>query len=237
MLGQRITIKRGGKDEEEKPFWISYSDMMTALMVLFLVVMAVALLSIPDELVNADEQRQQHRQRIMSFMKELKNTAQKKYPYVEVDVKNRIINYGERAQFAVNSSSLSQQQEAVIRAFVPVILKQASNDLGQQLLKRVLVKGYTSRTGTYLYNLHLSLKRSESVICALLSDSGPDELTQTQKHKVLQLFVVAGYSFTDTKDSRRASRRVEMQLEFYGFREPRLDKDRSWVTELGNCQI
>ena len=33
-------------EEAENPFWISYADLMTALMVLFLVVMAVALLAV-----------------------------------------------------------------------------------------------------------------------------------------------------------------------------------------------
>jgi Membrane MotB of proton-channel complex MotA/MotB len=39
-------VKRKSKEEGEKPFWISFSDLMTALMVMFLVVMAVALLAV-----------------------------------------------------------------------------------------------------------------------------------------------------------------------------------------------
>ena len=46
MIGTRIVLKRGGRDEAEKPFWISFADLMTALMVLFLVVMGVALLDL-----------------------------------------------------------------------------------------------------------------------------------------------------------------------------------------------
>ena len=42
MLGIRTRSRGVEPDEAEKPFWISYSDLMTALMVLFLVVMAVA---------------------------------------------------------------------------------------------------------------------------------------------------------------------------------------------------
>lgn len=33
-------------EEAEKPFWISYADLMTALMILFLVIMVTALASI-----------------------------------------------------------------------------------------------------------------------------------------------------------------------------------------------
>ena len=46
MRHTRTVIKRGSKGEPEKPFWISYADLMTALMVLFLVVMSVALLAV-----------------------------------------------------------------------------------------------------------------------------------------------------------------------------------------------
>jgi heme/copper-type cytochrome/quinol oxidase subunit 2 len=46
MLGLRLPYRRSTQDEAEKPFWISFSDMMTALMVLFLVVMTVTLLAV-----------------------------------------------------------------------------------------------------------------------------------------------------------------------------------------------
>lgn len=43
MIGRAAVVKRGNKSEAEKPFWISYADLMTALMVLFLVAMSVAM--------------------------------------------------------------------------------------------------------------------------------------------------------------------------------------------------
>lgn len=44
MLGNRYSKKPRSKDDGEKPFWISFADLMTALMTLFLVVMAVSLM-------------------------------------------------------------------------------------------------------------------------------------------------------------------------------------------------
>lgn len=43
-------------DEGEKPFWISYSDLMTALMILFLVVMVVSLTSISQQAIKIKEE-------------------------------------------------------------------------------------------------------------------------------------------------------------------------------------
>ena len=60
MLGTRVLIKKNGRDEAEKPFWISFADLMTALMVLFLLVMSVALLAV-TKTVNEAEVRKASR--------------------------------------------------------------------------------------------------------------------------------------------------------------------------------
>lgn len=45
MIGRRVVLKRGSRDDGEKPFWISFADLMTALMVLFLVALSAALMN------------------------------------------------------------------------------------------------------------------------------------------------------------------------------------------------
>lgn len=48
MVGRPLVVKRGSKGEAEKPFWISYADLMAALMVLFLVAMSVAMMAVTN---------------------------------------------------------------------------------------------------------------------------------------------------------------------------------------------
>jgi outer membrane protein OmpA-like peptidoglycan-associated protein len=236
MFGQRIVLKRGAKDQAEKPFWISYADMMTALMVLFLVVMAVALLSIPKQVLQEKDLRAKHEQAITNFMEKLKVDAEK-FPGVTVDVKHRLVNYGPRAYFALNSAKLNSSQEAAVRAFTPVILDAADTNLGRQLLKRVLVEGYTDQTGTYLHNLNLSLQRSEGVLCALMRSDVPSALTSAEQREVLGLFVVGGYSFNDIQSSPEASRRVEMQLQFFGYGEKPERREVAVAPDIGHCEV
>ena len=64
MVGAKLVIKRGGRDEAEKPFWISFADLMTALMVLFLVVMGVALLAVTKNVTEREKAEEQHRKDI-----------------------------------------------------------------------------------------------------------------------------------------------------------------------------
>jgi hypothetical protein len=59
MIGRAAFVKRGYKSEAEKPFWISYADLMTALMVLFLVAMSVAMMTVT---YNADDVERQKRE-------------------------------------------------------------------------------------------------------------------------------------------------------------------------------
>jgi flagellar motor protein MotB len=108
-----------------------------------------------------------------------------------------------------------------LRQFVPEILTLANGDLGKRVLKRVVVEGYTDRTGTYLSNLNLSLQRSERVLCSMFATAGASLLVEDQKEDVRNLFLVGGYSFNDSKETDEESRRVEMRLEFLGVGEQR----------------
>ena len=53
MFNQRPN-KKSFKDEGEKPFWISYADLMTACMTLFLVVMAVTIVMLKKKYETQD---------------------------------------------------------------------------------------------------------------------------------------------------------------------------------------
>jgi outer membrane protein OmpA-like peptidoglycan-associated protein len=220
MLGARLVIKRRGKDDAEKPFWISFADLMTALMVMFLVVMAVALLAVTKNVTERETKEEQHRQDIETILDRFARAA-RRYEGIKVDRDRRVIDFGDRARFAFGKSSLAAEQETVLRRFVPEIIELADADLGRKVLKRIVVEGYTDRTGTYLSNLNLSLQRSQRVLCAMFAGSGANLLSEAQKEGVRNLFLIGGYSFNAAKETDEESRRVEMRLEFLGTGEMR----------------
>ena len=53
----RLVLKRRARQDGESPFWISYSDLMSALMILFLVVMAVTLIAVTKSVTAEEEQK------------------------------------------------------------------------------------------------------------------------------------------------------------------------------------
>lgn len=231
-----MTLKRSNRDEAEKPFWISFADLMTALMILFLVVMAVALVAVTTAArkVQSDIDKQQGR---ISECVEKFGEAAKKYG-IELDEKQFIIKFAERARFAFNSYTLSPAQEAAIRGFTTKMLNLTTDVTCSQVLKRFVVEGYTDKTGSYLSNLNLSLQRSQRVLCALFSTKGINLLTDEEKKQVRDRFLVGGYSFNTAKRSDEDSRRVEFRIEFLSLgEEPPNTGENDHPGDIGECAL
>jgi len=219
MLRLKTPRPRRAKDEAEKPFWISFSDLMTALMVLFLVAMAVALMGVTQGLRKMEETRKDREETIQSCIADIDQIAQKP-AFQGVKVHGQTIDFGPLAEFRKNGNELTPQRMAFLRDFVPQVLEVARHPHCQQWLKRFVVEGFASQEGSYLYNLNLSLARSQRVLCVLLDASAPDALSQTDRQLIRQLFLVGGSSFNAAiLDQPEKSRRVELRLEFKELRQ------------------
>lgn len=243
MLGTPIIIKRSSKGEAEKPFWISYADLMTALMVLFLVVMSVALLAVTKTVTEIERQKAEREQEIAKLLDAVESAAVR-YPGVTVDRNQNIIDFGDQAYFEKGKHTLMPEQVRFLRKFIPDILVIARSDLGKKWLKRFVVEGFASPEGDYLYNLNLSLQRSQRVLCVLLSPPYPDEpaMSEADREQVRDQFLVGGYSFNATKydealHSYEKSRRVSIRLEFLSIGEPRVSTGVAPPGDFGRCAL
>ena len=240
MLGLRLHGRARPRDEAEKPFWISYADLMTALMVLFLVVMAVALLAVTKTVSQREKQEEQQRQDIQKLLDRFEEVArQDRFQGITIDRKRNVIDFGSRAQFPFAKSTLTPEQQRLLRTFVPAILDRVNDDLGKRVLKEIVVDGFTDKKGSYLSNLDLSLQRSQRVLCALFARPGASEqaMTPEQLELTRTLFVVGGYSFNAQKETDEESRRVEMRLQFLDVREKRKPGEGVAPTNVGTCAL
>lgn len=236
MFSMRLPFRAKAKDEAEKPFWISYADMMTALMVLFLVTMAVALLAVTHKISEVERVKNERQQEIEKLLIKLENAA-KDYP--GIIIRGTTVNFGDKARFDTNSHALSTGQADALRTFTPEILKIARDPLGDKWLKRIAVEGFADQRGTYLHNLNLSLHRAERVLCILLADSAstPAALSEEDRKLVRNLFFVGGYSFNSLKDSLEESRRIELRLEFLELDEKRPEFPDAPLDNEQSCPV
>ena len=221
--------RRRPQSEGEKPFWISYADLMTAMMVLFLTAMAVTIAAVTRKVSGPAEQRAEE---ILIICDDVKKQLAG-VGHVEVDCANNRISFGEAGRFATNDYRLPKEANAALAKLVPVVLEAADGGLGQKWMKQVVVEGYTDAVGGYLYNLHLSLRRSEWVLCLIMDPrKNVDlQLSTAQLERVRQLFLAGGVSFNSQRESADASRRVELRIQFYA-----LGDDRPTLTTTAPSQ-
>lgn len=238
MFRSNTIARRRPRDEAEKPFWISFADLMTALMVLFLVVMSVALLRVTTTISARERAQKQLEEDIERILDSFEKSAAH-FPGISIDRTRRTISFGSRAQFPTLGYRLTDVQEKALREFVPEILNRANDDLGKRVLKRIVVEGFTDKTGSYLLNLNLSLQRSQSVLCAMFNKPLESErpLSLSELQQIRDLFLVGGYSFNAAKDTDEESRRVEMRLEFLGIGEQRASAPSRAADNLGVCAL
>jgi outer membrane protein OmpA-like peptidoglycan-associated protein len=188
---------------------------MSALMTLFLVVMAVTLIAITKTVtveVEASKRRSKDIQAVMAKIQ--KNSAV--FKEVKVDEKNFRIDLGDVVLFDKGNAIIKADAAQFLRAYIPILLSAKATPEGDEWMRRIVVEGFTDQDGTYLYNLGLSLERSRSVVCVMFAKPADNEvaLNESQKRQIRDLFLVGGYSFNSTRKNKAESRRVELKIEF-----------------------
>lgn len=241
MLSIRIPTKKSLMDEAEKPFWISFADLMTALMVMFLLVMSVALLAVTKTVSEAERAEQARKDAIEKLLTQVEQATNidPMFNGIRVHRDRQVIDFQDRARFDTSSSQLNKDQAKLLRAFIPHVLRIADSPLGKSWLKRIVVEGFADKRGTYLLNLNLSLQRSQRVLCVLLSPPEQDETPMSGKEleQVRQLFLVGGYSSNSQKKGLEESRRIELRLEFRMVTEDPNAAQADELGEFGRCAI
>lgn len=184
-------------------------------MALFLVIMVVALTNVKSE-INTDEVASQQRElEIRAFLNGINALNQQGFAGIRVDFNNRTVSFNENAYFEQSSDRLSEESVEFARRFTKRLLELIEAQ-EQNWLSKVVVEGFTDRTGDYLLNLDLSLRRSQRLLCVLLDQTGRSGVVFSAKEIELikQRFFVGGYSSNLQRKSDAESRRIEFRMEF-----------------------
>ncbi len=235
MLG-RIVLKRSRTQDGESPFWISFADLMFALMTLFLLVMIVTLISVTRDVSSAEARKIEREQEVQELMRTIQEQS-RVFSNVEVHTASYRIDLGQEVRFESNRADISADGSRFLRGYVPILLRAQASELGHKWIKRIIIEGFSDQDGTYLRNLTLSLQRSRSVVCVMFAPPSPGEtsLSDSQKEQIEDLFLVGGYSSNSMKASKEASRRVELRVDFRGLDEEIEAPPASGNRAIGQC--
>lgn len=227
-------------DEAEKPFWISYADLMTAAMTLFLIIMAVTIVNVGQD--NTAEIKRVDV--IQDCWRELKDNSSQIDEQVDVSLVGKdviVVSFGDLVRFDNASWYITEDTQNFLRKFIPSVVKNMEAESCQKHFKRVMIEGYTSASGTYMSNLLLSNLRSQAVMCSLADSKVRDRtliaIDDDTQSKIKQMFFTGGFSYSSQKATDAQSRRAELKIEFWKNKEKRAEiNSNSYGSKtLGSC--
>lgn len=183
--------KHGIKSGEAHGYWQSYSDLMAALLLMFiLITMAILIKSTNDYNKKLKEQELAQQQILeqneaMKKQQELLEEQEKKINdligvkaeiieqlsvafndvdlKVTIDSKTGAIAFASSVLFDYNQSDIKESGEEFLNQFIPIYMKSILNDRFKDDISEIMIEGYTDNVGDYIYNLELSQKRAFSV--------------------------------------------------------------------------
>ena len=238
------------KKEENVSYWQSYSDMMAALLLIFVLVIAVAIVALNDYKEKLAEQNEEllARQDLLEkqadeYLK-LKEELEEKQAEIDkiIGVKQEIIE-ALNQEFSKEEIAINiDQQTGAIVFDASILYDRSKSELkgeGIQFLDRFLPIYigvlFCSDSG-YMYNLGLSQDRALSVVEYCLSDSS---LSKEQKEQLRSVITANGRSFSnpvydaDGKVDLAKSRRVEVK---FRLKDEEMIQELQGILERGDTQ-
>ena len=248
------------KKEENVSYWQSYSDMMAALLLIFVLVIAVAIVALNDYKEKLAEQNEEllARQDLLEKQAEeylkLKEELEEKQAEIDkiIGVKQEIIealnqefskeeiaiNIDQQTGAIVFDASILLKGEGIqfLDRFLPIYIGVLFSSEFKEDIAEIIIEGHTDTDSGYMYNLGLSQDRALSVVEYCLSDSS---LSKEQKEQLRSIITANGRSFSnpvydaDGKVDLAKSRRVEVK---FRLKDEEMIQELQGILERGDTQ-
>jgi chemotaxis protein MotB len=159
---------------KETNYWMSYADLMSAMLMVFVLLLSVIILDYKSDM---DEKQRQidavtnvKNNIIADLTEEFKGSNMN----IEVDPQTGAIRFPGNILYEVNSSELSPEGIKFLREFVPKYFGIILQDKFREDISSIIVEGHTDKAGSYLYNLDLSQARAFSVVQEIYDENFVD---------------------------------------------------------------
>ena len=203
--------------------WMSISDMMSALMIIFLFIAISFMIKVNEQKKDMDKIIRESKQVKIEIYEALNKEFRDDFSQwgAELDQKTLSVRFKEPdVLFKPNSSRIEEKFIVILDDFFPRYLKVLNNPKFRDSIQEVRIEGHTSSEwrsdlGTdiaYLENMRLSQERARSVLTYVFGLKLPEQRDWLIKH-----LTANGLSFSqrienDGKENFEKSRRVEFRI-------------------------
>jgi outer membrane protein OmpA-like peptidoglycan-associated protein len=151
-----IFVQKHNKNKKDN-FWIGFSDLMTGLMLVF-IILSLTFMAIAKE--KLDEIQQQRKSVIVILSEKLASNNIK----VEYDSEKGTVTIAQDILFIKRKADLNDKGKDFIRLFAKILDQNIfSVDDYRDLIKYIHIEGYASKEGSPEYNFLLSFQRAQNV--------------------------------------------------------------------------
>lgn len=208
--------RREEEHSEGNIFWITMTDLMTGLVLVFVVMFFYTYMTSHLEMVQQTLAKEKATQSLQDSLKEQNIDA-------TVDPISGVVKISDLELFEIGSYQLSDKGKAYLAKFAPAYLDSLfSNTYIDKNIDKIVIQGHTdsqtfagkySADEQYMKNMELSLNRAYAV--ANFMTNTP--YNKINGDKLRKMIVVEGASFSDPilvngKEDYAKSRRVELKL-------------------------
>lgn len=214
-------------NDEVTDYWMSYSDMMSALLLMFVLLLTISMMHFNENSATLKEQKDQlvmQEKRIESIIgvrrdivDKLKQQFSESELEIKIDSQTGAITFSDGIFFDVNKNNIKKTGKDNLKKFIPQYIGVLLDDMTRQYVSQIIIEGHTDTNGTYMYNLDLSQKRALEVTKYILGD-GFEVISKEEKENLRNILTANGRSFSQViKDNNgnvdmAKSRRVEFKF-------------------------
>jgi len=202
-------------ENEGNHYWMSFSDLMSALLLVFALLLMVNIFSNETEMAAKDEMIEEMLGVKTQLIEELQVAFSESNLNMTIDEQTGAIQFSSGVLFEYDSAKISEQGRKNLEKFVPQYIGILLTDEFQKHISKIIIEGHTDQEGNYLYNLNLSQERSLAVVEEIFSSDFNDFSGKGELKKVItsngRSFTQPIYKENGKVDSEK-SRRVEFKF-------------------------
>lgn len=203
-------------NNEGNIFWVTMTDLMTALLLVFIVLFFYSYMTNVYAKIEQDAEKRQVSEILNQSFKEQNINA-------NVDLSTGMVKISDLELFDVNSYELSNKGKKYLDKFAPTYFNSIiASDYLNNNLQNIVIQGHTdsqtyrgkfSEDEQYMKNMELSLKRAFAVANYMTNTA----YNKANSDKLRKMIIVEGASFSspivvNNKEDFDKSRRVELKL-------------------------